>query len=102
MICSPDSRIAQQQRDSEALRRRRLRTAAVRWARHQRTVAFVNAVERRLRGGSVGSEERANAERWLSWASEQLKEVDPVGVLLKDAWPTAPLRAPSSMPWNRE
>ena len=37
------NRLAQQQRDSEALRRRRLRTAAVRWARHQRNVEFVNA-----------------------------------------------------------
>jgi hypothetical protein len=82
------------------LRRRRLRTAAVRWARHERTVEFVKAVERRLRDGSVGAEERETAERWLPWASERLKEVDPVGVLLKDAWPSAPLRAPSPMPWN--
>jgi hypothetical protein len=94
------NRLAQQQRDSEALRRRRLRTAAVRWARHQRNVEFVDAVERRLRDGSVSPEERENAERWLSWASERLKEVDPVGLLLKDAWPNAALRAPSAMPWN--
>jgi hypothetical protein len=94
------NRLAQQQRDSEALRRRRLRTAAVRWARHQRNVEFVSAVERRLRDGSVAAEERENAERWLSWASERLKEVDPVSVLLRDTWPIAPLRAPSPMPWN--
>lgn len=94
------NRLAQQQRDSETLRRRRLRTAAVRWARHQRNVEFVNAVEHRLRDGSVSSEERENAERWLSWASERLREVDPVDVFLKDAWPSAPLPGPSLMPWN--
>ncbi len=96
------NRLAQQQRDSEVLRRRRLRTAAVRWARHQRNVEFVEAVEHRLRDGSISHEERENAERWLSWASERLKEVDPVGVLLKDAWPSAPMRGPSPMPWNWE
>jgi hypothetical protein len=84
------------------LRRRRLRTAAVRWARHQRNVEFVNAVEGRVRDGSVSPDERELAERWLSWASERLKAVDPVGGLLKDAWPTAPLRGPSPMPWNWE
>jgi hypothetical protein len=52
------NRLAQQQRESETLRRRRLRTAAVRWARHQRNVEFVNAVERRLRDGSVSPETR--------------------------------------------
>ena len=92
--------LAQQQRDSETLRRRRLRTAAVRWARHQRNGEFMNAVEGRLRGGSVSPEEQENAERWLSWASERLKAVDPIGELLRDAWPRAPLRAPSAMPWN--
>ncbi len=96
------NRLAQQQRDSEVLRRRRLRTAAVRWARHQRNVEFVEAVEHRLRDGSISHEARENAERWLSWASERLKEVDPVGVLLKDAWPSAPMRGPSPMPWNWE
>ena len=96
------NRFAQQQRDSEGLRRRRLRTAAVRWARHRRNVEFVNAVERRLRDGSVSPDERENAERWLSWASERLKAVDPIGELLRDAWPSAPLRTPSPMPWNWE
>jgi hypothetical protein len=100
VIQDEKNRLAQQQRDSETLRRRRLRTAAVRWARHQRNVEFVNAVEGRLRDGFIRSEERENAERWLSWASERLKEVDPVGELLKDAWPSAPLPGPSSMPWN--
>lgn len=96
------NRLAQQQRDSETLRRRRLRTAAIRWARHQRNVDFVEAVERRLRDGSVSPDERENAEQWLSWASERLKVVDPVGELLTDAWPSAPLRASSPMPWNWE
>jgi hypothetical protein len=96
------NRLAQQQRDSEAVRRRRLRTAAVRWARHQRNVEFVDAVEGRLRDGSVSPEERENVERWLSWAAERLKEVDPVGVLLRDAWPSAPLRPAAPMPWNWE
>jgi hypothetical protein len=94
------NRLAQQQRESETLRRRRLRTAAVRWARHQRNVEFVNAVERRLRDGSVSPEKQENAERWLSWASERLKAIDPIGELLGDAWPSAPLRGPSAMPWN--
>ena len=96
------NRLAQQQRDSETLRRRLLRTAAVRWARHQRNVEFVNAVEGRLRDGSVSPDEREKAEQWLSWASERLKVVDPVGELLTAAWPSAPLRAPSPMPWNWE
>lgn len=96
------NRLAQQLRDSETLRRRRLRTAAVRWARHQRNVEFVNAVERRLRDASVSPEEQENAERWLSWASERLKAIDPIGELLGDAWPSAPLRGPSAMPWNWE
>lgn len=102
VIQDEKNRLAQQERDTEVVRRRRLRTAAVRWARHQRNVEFVDAVERRLRDGSIRLEERENAERWLSWASERLKEVDPVGVLLKDAWPSAPLRGPSPMPWNWE
>jgi len=96
------NRVAQQQRDSERLRRRRLRTAAVRWARHQRNVDFVNAVERRLRDGLVGPEQQENAERWLLWASERLKAVDPIGELLRDVWPSSPLRQPASMPWNWE
>lgn len=96
------NRLEQQQRDSDTLRRQRLRTAAVRWARHQRRVEFVNAVERRIREGSVDSEQRANAERWVAWASEQLKRVDPIDELLKDPWPTAALRALSTMPWDWE
>ena len=102
VIQDEKNRLAQQQRDSETLRRRRLRTAAVRWARHQRNVEFVNAVEGRLRDGSVNPDDREKAEQWLSWASERLKDVDPVGTLLKDAWPSAPVRAPSPMPWNWE
>jgi hypothetical protein len=102
VIQDEKNRLAQQQRDSEALRRRRLRTAAVRWARHQRNVEFVNAVERRLRDGAASPDEREKAQQWLSWALERLKAVDPVGELLTDAWPSAPLRAPSPMPWNWE
>jgi hypothetical protein len=101
VIQDEKNRLTQQQRDSETLRRRRLRTAAVRWARHQRNVEFVDAVKDRLHDdGSVGSDERENAERWLLWASERLKAVDPIGELLTDAWPSAPLRGPSPMPWN--
>lgn len=100
VIQDEKNRLAQQQRDSETLRRRRLRTAAIRWARHQRNVEFVNAVEGRLRDGHVGPDERESAFRWLSWASERLKAVDPIDELLKDAWPSAPLRAPSAMPWG--
>jgi len=102
VIQDEKNRLAQQQRDSETLRRRRLRTAAVRWARHQRNVEFVDAVESRLRDGSASPDDREKAEQWLSWASERLKAVDPVGELLTDAWPIAPLRAPSAMPWNWE
>ncbi len=100
VIQDEKNRLAQQQRDSETLRRRRLRTVAVRWARHQRNVEFVNAVEGRLRDGSISPEERENAERWLSWASRHLKAIDPIGELLRDAWASAPLRGPSAMPWN--
>jgi hypothetical protein len=96
------NRLEQQQRDSDTLRRQRLRAAAVRWARHQRRVEFVNAVERRIREGPVDPEQRENADRWLAWASEQLKMTDPLGELLKDAWPVAPLRSPSAMPWSWE
>ena len=96
------NRLEQQQRDSDTLRRQRLRTAAVRWARHQRRAEFVNAVERRIREGAVDPEQRENAERWLAWASERLKAADPIGELLKDAWPVAPLRSPSAMPWSWE
>lgn len=101
VIQDEKNRLVQQQRDSETLRRRRLRTAAVRWIRHQRNVEFVDAVKNRLHAeGSVGPEERENAKRWLSWASDRLKAVDPIGELLKDAWPSAPSRGPSPMPWN--
>jgi hypothetical protein len=96
------NRLAQQERDSETLRRRRFRTAAVRWARYQRKVDFVSAVERRIRERAVDPEERENAERWLMWASEWLKAADPISELLKDAWPVAPLRSPSAMPWSWE
>jgi hypothetical protein len=96
------NRLAQQQRDSDTLRRRRLRTAAVRWARHRRKVDFVNAVERRLREGAVDPEVRENAQKWLAWASERLKAADPISELLKDAWPVAPPRSPSPMPWSWE
>lgn len=94
------NRLEQQQRDSDILRRQRLRTAAVRWARHQRKVELVNAVEHRIREGAVDPEERENAERWIAWASERLTAADPIRELLKDAWPMAPLRSPSPMPWN--
>jgi hypothetical protein len=102
VIQDEKNRLAQQQRDSEVLRRRRLRTAAVRWARHRRNVEFVDAVERRLRDGSVSPEARENAEQWLAWALDRLKAVNPIDELLKDAWPSAPLRNPSAMPWNWE
>jgi hypothetical protein len=96
------NRLAQQQRDSEALRRRRLRTAAVRWARHQRKIDFVNAVQRRVRKGELNADERENAERWLAWAFERLRAADPIGELLKEPWPVAALRSPSPMPWRWE
>ena len=96
------NRLAQQQRDSDTLHRRRFRIAAVRWARHRREVDFVNAVERRIREGAVDPEARENAQRWLAWASERLKAADPISELLKDAWPVAPPRSPSPMPWSWE
>ena len=92
------ARLAQQIRDSEELRRRRLASAAVRWTRHQRRCAFLKAVETRIRDGATASDN--NAERWLEWAVEFVKESDPVGELLKEPWPTAPLREASPMPWN--
>jgi hypothetical protein len=59
-------------------------------------------VERRIRERAVDPEELENAERWLTWASEWLKAADPISELLKDAWPVAPLRSPSPMPWSWE
>lgn len=91
-----EERLAQQARDSESLRRRRLATAVARWSRHQRRIAFVQAVEARIRDGSVDT----RAEQWLEWASGFLKATDPIGELLDDPWPTAPLRAATSMPWH--
>lgn len=91
-----EQRLVQQARDSEALRRRRLATAVARWSRHQRRIAFVQSVEARIRDGSVD----ARAEQWLEWATDFLKATDPIGELLDDPWPTAPLRAATSMPWH--
>lgn len=91
-----EQRLAQQERDSEELRRRRLATAVARWSRHQRWIAFVQAVEARIRDGSVD----ARAEQWLEWATDFLKATDPIGELLDDPWPKAPLRAATSMPWH--
>lgn len=102
LIQDEKNRLVQQQRDSDTLRRRRLRTAAILWAKHQRKVEFVNAVERRIREGPVDPEQRQNAERWLAWASEQLRAADPIGELLKDAWSVAPIRGAAPMPWNWE
>lgn len=96
------NRLEHQHRDSEALRRRRLHTAAARWARHQRRVDLLNAMERRVRDGAVSPAEREGAERWLAWATEQVKAVDPIGELLSDSWPIAPLRPASPMPWSWE
>jgi hypothetical protein len=62
----------------------------------------VNAVEQRVRNGALNPEERENAERWLAWASERLKATDPIGELLRDAWPVAALRSPTPMPWSWE
>ncbi len=91
-----EQRLAQQERDSEALRRRQLATAVARWSRYQRRIAFVQSVEARIRSGSVD----ARAEQWLEWATDFLKGTDPIGELLDDPWPTAPLRAATSMPWH--
>jgi hypothetical protein len=91
-----EERLAQQERDSEGLRRRRLATAVARWSRHQRRIAFVQSVEARIRECSVD----ARAEQWLEWATDFLKATDPIGELLDDPWPTAPLRAATSMPWH--
>ncbi|OFW10385.1 MAG: hypothetical protein A3H96_02220 [Acidobacteria bacterium RIFCSPLOWO2_02_FULL_67_36] len=102
LIQDEKNRLAQQQRDSEALRRRRLQTAAVRWARHQRKMDLVSAVGRRIRDEFVNPAEQETAKRWVAWATEQLKAVDPISELLNDAWPSAPLRASSPMPWNWE
>lgn len=94
-----EARLAQQARDSEALRRRELATAVARWGRHQRRIAFVHAVEAHIRESSFDAD-RSGAEQWLEWAAGFLNASDPIGELLADPWPTAPLRAATSMPWN--
>jgi hypothetical protein len=56
----------------------------------------MKCVETRIRDCSFD----AGAEQWLEWANYFLKSMDPIGELLDDPWPTAPLRAATSMPWH--
>ena len=95
-----ERRQLQQQRDSEKLRRRRLRTAAVRWMRHQRVCQFVESVEQRIRGGRIRPDTQEIASRWIEWAKTHLEETDPVNAFLDEPWPAAELRAPSPIPWD--
>ena len=77
-----------------------LQTEAVRWARHRRRVDPLNAVERRVGEGPLSPAELENAKRWLDWATEELRGVDPIGELLRHSWPIAPLGAAAPMPWS--
>jgi hypothetical protein len=93
-----ECRRREQERDSERLRARRLRTLAARWSRHQRLIAFVAAVEQRVR--DLTDDRRETAMRWLEWANGQLLEVDPIATVISEPWPAAPMRGPVPMPWN--
>jgi hypothetical protein len=95
-----ERRQRQQERDSETLRRRRLRTSAARWMRHQRICQFVDSVEQRIRDGRSKLDQQEVAKRWVEWAKTHLEESDPVNALLDEPWPAAELGAPSPMPWN--
>jgi hypothetical protein len=92
----------QLERDSEKLRRRRLRTSAARWMRHQRICQFVESLEQRIRDGRIKAESQEIAKRWIQWAKPHLEETDPVNTFLDEPWPAAELRAPSPRPWNWE
>jgi hypothetical protein len=95
-----ERRLRDQVRDSDTLRRRRLRVSAVQWARHRRLAAFVAEVDRRVLEGNLVGEPREAAVRWVEWAKSNLGKTDPIEALLKDPWPTAPLPPPASMPWD--
>jgi hypothetical protein len=97
-IHDDECRRREQERDSERLRVRRLRTLAARWSRHQRLGSFVAAAQQRV--GELEGEQQEAAMRWLEWATQHLSQVNPVDAAVRDPWPTAPLRAPAPMPWN--
>lgn len=97
-----DRRLRDQVRHSEDLRRRRLRALAGRWVQHRRLSEFVADVDRRIQEGSLESEQREAATRWVEWAKANLSKTDPIDALLKEPWPIAPLPPPMAMPWNWE
>ena len=97
-----ERRHLQQERDSEELRRRRLRTAAAQWMRHQRICQFVDDLEQRIRDGRIKPETQDVARRWIEWTKTHLEATDPLSAFLDEPWPAAALRGPSPMPWNWE
>jgi len=97
-----ERRVRDQARHSDELRRRRLRVLASRWVQHRRTSGFVSSVDRRILETALEGESKEAATRWVEWARENLRKTDPIDVLLKEPWPTAPLPPPMSMPWNWE
>jgi hypothetical protein len=99
-IHDDECRRREQERDSERLRVRRLRTLAARWSRHQRLVAFVAAVQQRVH--DLNDDGQHLAIRWIEWANKHLIHVDPIASAIDEPWPTAPLRGPAPMPWNWE
>jgi hypothetical protein len=99
-IHDDDRRGRQQVRDSERLRVRRLRTLAAEWSRRERTMKFVAAVEQRMAEGGPEAPDRETAERWIQWAKSHLQKSDPVGTLMKEPWPTAPMPPAASAPWD--
>jgi hypothetical protein len=101
-IHDDERRRRQQERDSEQLRIRRLRSLAVRWARHQRLSEFVAAVEQRARTGQFVAQKEDVAGRLIERAKNYLRERDAVDAFLNEPWPSASLREHASMPWNWE
>jgi hypothetical protein len=89
-----------QKADSEAMRQERFADQAEKWARHQRLLEFVRAMEQHALRRPTESQEKKLADCWTSWAKELLNELDPAQTLLIESWPSAPMRPARSVPWN--
>ena len=93
------NRLELQQRDSEGLGR----SSPNRGGPMGTTPAKGGSTERRGAAGgrrTVESRRLENAKRWLDWATEELRSVDPIGELLRHSWPIAPLGSVAPMPWS--
>lgn len=92
-------RLEEQERASEVLRLRHLRTLAIRWVQDQRLKEFLADVERCLDSES-DEDRRARGTHWLAWARQELQGRDAVEAFVEDAWPIAALPPQSYMAWS--